>query len=477
MNKPVSGSLILAAILAAGTGGYWVGQRGLTLLTHSSFVSMPASSQATPAPAGSILYYRDPDGPFYSLEPKHNGTGKAYLPVLASEEVSFEPVATKMAAGNTAKEPGKIRFYRNPMGLPDTSPVPKKDSMGMDYIPVFEGEEDESGIVRLSPGKVQRAGVRSEPATLRRIAETLRAPGIVSLDERRISVLSARVDTFVEKVEAVTTGDLVTRNQPLVTLFSTEIAAAAAQFITELTSDGRLIATGGARKRLENLGVPAEAITEIERSRKVPPNIVWRAPRDGIVLERNVIEGMKMASGATLFRIADATKLWVLADIPEQESTTFRPGATATIRMRHGPEQVFAGRVSLIYPQVNMETRTTKVRIEVDNPELVLLPNMYALVEIDIGTDALEISVPENAVIDNGARRIVLIDREEGRFEPKEVKTGRRGGGFVAILNGLKEGEKVVTAANFLIDAESNLKAALSTMAMASEELKQGKQP
>ena len=152
----------------------------------------------------------------------------------------------------------------------------------------------------------------------------MRAPGIVSLDERRISVLSARVDTFVEKVEAVTTGDLVTRNQPLVTLFSTEIAAAAAQFITELTSDGRLIATGGARKRLENLGVPAEAITEIERSRKVPPNIVWRAPRDGIVLERNVVDGMKMASGATLFRIADVTTLWVLADVPEQESTTSR---------------------------------------------------------------------------------------------------------------------------------------------------------
>ncbi|MCZ8350308.1 MAG: efflux RND transporter periplasmic adaptor subunit [Rhizobium sp.] len=474
MKRSVKSGLLLAALLAAGTGGYWAGQHGLVLSTHSRFVSMKVPEQGKAAPTGSILYYRDPDGPFYSSSPKQNAKGRAFLPVFASEEISFDPLPVKAEAGNAAKTPGKIRFYRNPMGLPDTSPVPKKDSMGMDYIPVYEGDEDESGIVKISPGKVQRTGVRSVAAARQRIAQMLRAPGIVALDERLITVLSARVDTFVEKVASVTTGEAVTKNQPLVTLFSTEIAAAAAQFITELTTDARGanaqgISAGGARKRLENLGVPPEEIAEIERSRKVPANMVWRAPRNGILIERNVVEGMKMAAGTTLFRIADATKLWVLADVPELGLASLRPGAEAMVRVRHRPDLTFSGKISLIYPQVNVETRTARIRIEIANPDLALLPNMFVNVEIAAGDNAERVAVPESAVIDSGTRKIVLIDRDEGRFEPREVKTGPRGNGFVAILDGVEEGDRVVTSANFLIDAESNLKAALQSLTMANE--------
>jgi len=474
MKRSVKSGLLLAALFAAGAGGYWVGQRGLALSAHSPFVSMKVPGQGAITPTGSILYYRDPDGPFYAAEPRSNGQGKAFLPVLASEDISFDPPPVQAEAGNTAKIPGKIRFYRNPMGLPDTSPVPKKDNMGMDYIPVYEADEGESGIVKLSPGKVQRTGVRSVAAVRQKITRDIRAPGIVALDERLISVLSARVDTFVEKVANVTTGEAVTKNQPLVTLFSTEIAAAAAQFITELTSDVRGSSAqgssaGGARKRLENLGVPPEEITEIERSRKVPPNMVWRAPRNGIVLERNVVAGTKMTAGATLFRIADALSLWVLADIPESGIASLRMGAEATIQLRHRPDLRLEGRVSLIYPQVNLETRTARIRIEIANPDLMLLPNMFVDVEITAGDDMERIAVPESAVIDSGTRKIVLLDRGEGRFEPRAVKTGQRGNGIVAILDGVEEGDRVVIAANFLIDAESNLKAALQSLTMASE--------
>jgi len=477
MKRSVKSGLLLAALLAAGTGGYWAGQHGLVLSTHSRFVSMKVPEQGKAAPTGSILYYRDPDGPFYSSSPKQNAKGRAFLPVFASEEISFDPLPVKAEAGNAAKTPGKIRFYRNPMGLPDTSPVPKKDSMGMDYIPVYEGDEDESGIVKISPGKVQRTGVRSVPAKRQTITQVVRAPGIVALDERLISVLSARVDTFVEKVASVTTGEAVTKNQPLVTLFSTEIAAAAAQFITELTTDARGATTGGARKRLENLGVPPEEIAEIERSRKVPPNMVWRAPRDGIVLERNVVAGMKMASGTTLFRIADASRLWVLADVPESGLAFLRPEAEAMVRVRHRPDLTFSGKISLIYPQVNLETRTARIRIELANPDLVLLPNMFVDVEIAVGDSVNHISVPESAVIDSGTHKILLLDYGEGRFEPREIKTGARGNGFVAILDGVVEGDRVVTAANFLIDAESNLKAALQSLTMPGDTNKPEKQP
>ena len=475
MNRSVKTGILLAAFVAAGAGGYWAGQRGLALPFHSPFTSMSAPQMGEVPPTGAILYYRDPDGPFYAPEPRNNAKGKAFMPVLASEDISFDPPPAKAEAGNAAKTPGKIRFYRNPMGLPDKSPVPKKDSMGMDYIPVFEGDEDESGIIKISPGKVQRTGVRSVPATRRTITQILRAPGIVALDERLITVLSARADAFVENVATVTTGDAVKRNQPLVTLFSTEFANAAALFISELVIDSRGVTTGGARKRLENLGVPPEEIAEIERTRKIPPNMVWRAPRDGIVLERNVVPGMKMASGTTLFRIADATRLWVLADVPELGLASLRVGAEATVRVRHRPDLTFAGKISLIYPQVNLETRTARIRIELANPDLLLLPNMYVDVEIAAGDDTDRIALPESAVIDSGTRKIVLLDHGEGRFEPREVKTGRRGNGFVAILDGVKEGEKVVTAANFLIDAESNLKAALQSLTMTQEKSGQEK--
>ncbi len=478
-------SFVLFVTIISATGlGYRLGRNDVLLpswMPRQIMVLLDAKGAMWPAitePIGPVVYYRDPDGkPDYSLEPKKTADGRDFAAVRQSEDVSFEPVAARSEAGNAAKQPGRIRFYRNPMGLPDTSPAPKKDSMGMDYIPVYEGDEDESGVVKLSSGKVQRTGVRSVPAARQRITQIVRAPGIVALDERTITVLSARVDTFVEQVAPVTTGEPVKRNQPLVTLFSTEIAAAAAQFVTELTTDPRVATTGGARKRLENLGVPPEEIAEIERTRKVPPNMVWRAPRNGVVLERNVVTGMKVASGTTLFRIADTSKLWVLADVPELGLAALRLGAEASIRVRHRPDLRFSGRISLIYPQVSVETRAARVRIEIANPDLVLLSNMFADVEIMAGDDAERITVPESAVIDSGTRKIVILERGEGLFEPREVKAGPRGNGLVAILDGVAEGDRVIVSANFLIDAESNLKAALRSLTMPNGANKPEKQP
>jgi Cu(I)/Ag(I) efflux system membrane fusion protein len=269
----------------------------------------------------------------------------------------------------------------------------------------------------------------------------------------------------VEEIADVTTGDLVAAGQPLVRLYSPEITAAAAQYVTELKIDTGSARAGGARQRLENLGVPAGVIEEIERTGKAPLTVTWRAPRDGVVLERNVVDGMKAAAGDVLFRVADIGTVWVLADVPEYELGSVSVGDLATIRVRSQPNDSFEGRVSLVYPQVSMETRTTQVRIEIPNPDGVLLPNMYAEVEIATGNDEPVVTVPDSAVIDTGTRQVVILDRGEGRFEPREVKVGRRGDDMVEIRDGVAEGDRVVVAANFLIDAESNLKAALSALA------------
>lgn len=351
------------------------------------------------------------------------------------------------------------------MGLPDTSPTPKKDSMGMDYIAVYEGEADEDQVVRVSPGKLQRTGVRSELVERRVISRYVRAPGAVQLDERRIAVVATRSDAFIEEVANITTGERVTKGQALMRLYSPEVAVASAQFLTELNTPGREPAFGGARQRLENLGVPMDAIVEIERSRRPLLAMTLRAPRDGIVLERNATNGMKAAPGGVLFRIADIFMIWVLADVPEYEVGAIRLGARAAIRLRSAQGEPLEGRVSLIYPQVDEVTRTTRVRIELANAAGRLLPNMYAEVEISTGAPDPVTAVPDNAVIASGTRQIVILDRGDGRFEPRVVTTGNRGDGFIEIREGLVKGDRVVVAANFLIDAESNLKAALRSLA------------
>ncbi len=491
MTRPAWLAGTLAA-LAAGGLGYWAGHGGILVpalveragselkpalveRARSSFAQwMPYAflgrqgpASEVPAPTGPVVYYRDPDGkPVYSASPMVTADGRAFRAVHASEDVRFDaddPEAMPadmarhgMAQDKTAGGTRRVLYYRNPMGLPDTSPLPKKDSMGMDYVPVYEGE-DEGGLVTVSPAKVQRTGVRTAAAERRVVSQPVRVPGTVALDERRVTVVATRSDAYVDHVENVTTGDRVRKGQPLVNVYSPEINAAAAQLIANPGFDGT-------RRRLQNLNVSEAVIDEMERTRKVPMAITWSSPRDGLVLQRTAVEGMKAAAGDTLFRIGDISLMWVLADVPERDLAGVRVGQPVTVRLRSAPGRTFSGKVAVVYPQVNPETRATRVRIELPNPDGTLLPDMYADVEIATGAPSPVMAVPDDAVIDTGERQVVLLDRGEGRFEPKEVKVGVRGGGYVEVREGVSAGDRVVIAANFLIDAESNLKAALQSM-------------
>lgn len=467
-------ALTFAAILAAGAGGYWAGHRDLAPSDLAWLPKIPwleealASTAAGPLQTGPVLYYQDPDGkPFYSLRPKKTADGRDFRAVHADQKASDSEKAAGNAVLAASPDGGakRILYYRNPMGLPDTSPVPKKDSMGMDYIAVYEGEDEDDSSVKVSAGKLQRTGVRTEAAAERVILDPLRVPGTVWLDERRVTVVATRAEAFINAVADVTTGDRINRHEALLQLYLPEVADAGAQLLTVLDS-GMAGAISGARQRLENLGVQGDAIAEIERTRKVPLSMTWRAPRSGIVIERNATEGMKAAPGDVLFRLADLSIVWVVADVPEYQLSAVRVGAPATIRLRSRPGESFTGRVSVIYPQLTAETRTAKVRIEVPNPDGVLLPDMYADVELASGGGSPVVTVPDNAVIDTGSRQIVILDIGDGRFEPRAVEIGQHGGGFTEIRSGVLAGDKVVIAANFLIDAESNLKAALSGMAI-----------
>jgi Cu(I)/Ag(I) efflux system membrane fusion protein len=453
---------VLAVIVTAGIGGLWLRYHGvlpgLRALAQTSAPSRPQS--------GPVIYYQDPDGkPLYSAEPAQTPDGRPYRAVRAGENLSVKP--PEKIAGPVASAPAgkRIRYYRNPMGLPDVSRTPKKDSMGMDYIPVYEGDDDEGPTVKITPGKVQRLGVKTEIAKHHIVSEPVHAPGTIQLDEGRIAVISLRTEAFIDTVENVTTGTMVHQGQPLMRLYSPQISQAAADYITTtLNFKNDIASLRGAKQRLLNLGVAPSFITEIERTREVPLTFMWTAPRDGIVLERNVVPGMRAMPGDVLFRIADHSVVWALVDVAERDLGAIAAGQSVTVRVRSYADRTFTGAVALVYPHLNPATRTVRVRIDLPNSDLLLLPDMYAQAEIETGgTDAV-LAVPDDAIIDSGNRRVVILDKGDGRFEPRPVEIGRRGAGYVEIKSGLAEGDVIVTSANFLIDAESNLKSALKTM-------------
>ncbi|MBU8541920.1 efflux RND transporter periplasmic adaptor subunit [Falsiroseomonas tokyonensis] len=477
MRRMVLTALAVPVAVGLAVGGYQVGRLDLVsgLGPAAASEKQQASEPARPA-SERVLYYRHPDQPEYAAGPRRTDDGRDFRAVYAGQDLEPEdpaaPANATVAAQPTAGSPRRILYYRNPMGLPDTSPVPKKDSMGMDYIPVYEGEDQDGSTVRVAPGRIQTTGVRSEPVALRELVRPVRAPSMIQLDERRVSVVALRAEAFIDQVEDVTTGDRVRRGQPLLRLYSPEVVAAGAQYVSALgIPAGTSGATAdGARRRLENLGVPPQLLTEIERTRRIPQSFVWPAPRDGVVLVRNVSDGMRMPAGEILFRLADLSVVWAVADLPERELGSLALGQRVEVRPRGLPGRSFAGRIDLIYPQLNTETRTARVRVELPNPGGVLLPGMYAEAEIASGGGGPVVAVPNSAVIDSGTRQVVIVDLGEGRFEPKEVRLGRRGGGFVEIRDGVVEGDRVVVAANFLIDAESNLRAALRGLATAAGE-------
>ena len=453
-------SAAIAAVLACSIAGYRSGS-GIGPGVHA-VAATTTVAQSNPAQR-TILYWKDPDGKNdFSTEPKKTRDGRDYLPVYEDEEAGFKD--EKPAKPQGAR---KILYYRNPMGLPDISQAPKKDSMGMDYIPVYEGEAEDGSTVKIAPGKLQRTGVRSEAVSKRSLFTSIHAPGVIQADEHRQAVVALRFDAFLNELQHITTGSKVAKGEPLMRVYSSALSAAAAQYVTDLglRNTGGLPQNRGARQRLENLGVPDEIIKDIERSREGSLTVTWPAPRDGYITEHNVVEGMQAKAGDVLFRIADLSVVWVLADVAERDLGLIAPGQTVTVTPRGYPDRTFTGKIGLIYPVLNKETRTIRVRIELANPNTILKPNMYADVVIESGGDRPVIAVPDSAVINSGKRQVAIVDKGEGRFEPREVKTGMRGDGYVEVREGIAEGDKVVVAANFLIDAESNLKAALQGLA------------
>jgi Cu(I)/Ag(I) efflux system membrane fusion protein len=471
MRKLLIAGSLLSALGVAAAGGYWLGTRGVEPAVP------PAMAAATPPSERQPLYYKDPMGkPEYSPVPKKDSMGMDYIPVYEEDE---NQATSAPPQGQQTTEPppagkGKILYYRNPMGLPDTSPTPKKDSMGMDYIPVYEGEDDGS-TVRVSLDKVQRLGVRTEPAAMRELRRTIRAVGTIQVDERKQAVVTTKFEGFIEKLHVNATGQAVKRGEPLLDFYAPELVAAQQEYLlawrslqdmagasADVRSAAQQIANA-ALQRLRNWDISDDQVKRLQRSGTFTRTLTLRAPSDGVVLEKGAVEGMRFMPGDALYRIADLSTVWLIADVFEQDLAAVHAGEPAKLTVAAYPGTEFTGKVAFVYPTLTRETRTAKVRIEVPNPDGRLKIAMYGNVELTAPvTAAAVVAVPDSAVLNSGARQAVLVDRGEGRFEPREVKLGAHADGYTEIRSGLRAGESVVVAANFLIDAESNLRAALS---------------
>ena len=384
------------------------------------------------------------------------------------------PAHTQASSGGK----GRILYYRDPMGLPDTSPVPKKDAMGMDYVPVYENEAGaEANVVQVSPERVQMLGVRTAPVQLRpALARTILATGTVQFDERRLATVTTKVGGWIEKLHVAATGEQVRAGQPLAEIYAPDLVTAERDYLVvaqmgamaqgDMAHGDPALVTSAALSRLRALDVPASEIARLRRTGKVARDIAVLAPASGIVTEKNAVLGMHIDAGMPLYKTADLSTVWLIAQVQEQDIGDVHPGEPAHASFVAFPGRIFDGTVDFIYPTLSMDTRTARVRVAMPNRERLLREAMYATVNIETPANAARgqmIAVPDSAIIDSGTRQVVLVVRGQGRFEPRAVKVGAHGDSYTQILNGLKAGEQVVTSASFLIDAESNLRAALQS--------------
>jgi Cu(I)/Ag(I) efflux system membrane fusion protein len=399
------------------------------------------------------------------------------------------PEATAPAAGaGTASGERKVLYYRNPMGLPDTSPVPKKDPMGMDYVPVYEGEEPQAkGTVKIGVDKVQLLGVRTEAAAEREMRRAVRAVGTIQPNERLLHRVAPRFEGWIEKLLVNTTGQPVANGEPLMEVYSPDLVAAQEEYLIALRGIDENRAGGaetqavmqrladGVLRRLRNWGIAESELELLRKEGAARRLLTLRSPASGVVLQKPSVQGMRFVPGETLYEIADLSSVWLVADVFERDLDLVKPGQQAKLRILAYPEREFAGKVVFVYPTLEAETRTARVRIELANPGGLLKPAMYGSVELASGhAKGKVLAIPDSAVLDSGTRQVVLVQRGEGLFEPRNVKLGMHAEGYAHVLDGVGSGEQVVVRANFLIDAESNLKAALQSFGQAEGAVHRG---
>jgi Cu(I)/Ag(I) efflux system membrane fusion protein len=383
--------------------------------------------------------------------------------VACTKSNQHKPAATTAAA--TAGR--KILFYRNPMNASDTSPAPMKDSMGMDYLPVYADQA--GGLLEMDSQRQRLIGLATVAARLAPLQGGIRTSGRITADERRMVRVTARFEGYVEKLYADFTGKAVKQGDPLVAIYSPELLATEEEYLLAVRAGPSLAQSGlpdaaqAARDRLQLFGIPSSAIDRLGERGAAEHALTLAAPISGFITMKNVVAGSRVQPNDPLFEIIDLSRVWVLADVYENELPRLKIGQKATLTLAYWPDKKWTGRVSYILPIVDDKTRTVKARIEIANPANELKPEMFGDVVIDTAPRRALV-VPDDAVIVTGTRKLVFVALGEGRLQPRAVETGAHLGGVYEITSGLQPGDQVATGASFLLDSEAQLRSATSAL-------------
>ena len=404
---------------------------------------------------------------------------------LACSEGS--PGPDSEAGGDAAKSSErKILYWKSPMDPTFISKSPGKDSMGMDLVPVYEGEEPEGppGTVRIDPATIQNIGVTTAVVERKRLSRDIRTVGRIGYDETKVRRIAPKIGGWIENQSVNFPGQVVRSGEPLLEIYSPELVATQEEYLVALRYQGRLhestlhdAVTGAgdlvraAETRLRYWNISDRQIEALRARGEITRTMVLYAPFRGIVVERTIPEGGFLQPGQTVYKIADISTVWVYADVYEYEAPWLQAGQEATMTLAYQPGVVHRGVVTYVYPYLDEKTRTIEVRMEFPNTQdFELKPDMWANVILgsEVARDGL--AVPLQAVIRTGQRDVAFVALEGGRFEPREVRLGAQAGDEFEVLDGLAEGEQVVTSAQFLINSESNLQSAVRKMMAGKEE-------
>ena len=373
----------------------------------------------------------------------------------------------------------RIMFYRDAMNPSHTSDKPGKAPDGMDLVPVYEDEAGgEAGAVKIDPTTVQNMGVTTETVKTRGLKKELHVSAAIDLNETAISIINTKIMGWVEKLFIDYTGQAVKKGQPLLTMYSPDLVSAQEEYLQALrylhnlpqgmTADGRkgaeqLVESG--KRRLQNWDIPDKEIAALEQRDKPEKAMTIYSPSDGVVLEKMVVAGQNVMPGMALYKVADLSEVWAIADIYQEDLPFVKIGTETAIEVPSITGRTFRGKVKFISPVLDATTKTAAVRIAIRNTaDFLLKPQMFANVTIQSPLSGNVLSVSQQAVIHTGQRNIVILSLGNGYFKPQEVTLGMSAEGYVQVLAGLKEGQTVVTSSQFLIDSESNLKMAISLM-------------
>lgn len=393
----------------------------------------------------------------------------AYQLGVKSNAASPSMTASASVSADAAVDPKtgrKVLYWHDPMVPGHKFDKPGKSPfMDMQLVPVYADEAGDEGV-KVSPSVAHNLGIRTIVVRKGELRSAIDAVGVVAQNERATEVVQSRVTGYIEKLHVRAVLDPVRKGQPLVTVFAPDWAAALEEYLGIKRARVDDAWVDAARARLRLLSIPDEVVTRSEQAGSAQTHFTLSAPLSGVVAELGVRDGAMVAPGMTLFRIADLSSVWVVADVPEALASQVRIGQSAEVLIAGGKK--LTGKLSAVLPDVDASTRTLKARLEVRNPGLKLKPGMFVRVALQDASTNPVLLVPQEAVIATGRRNVVVVAQDDGRYTPVEVELGHASGADVEVKAGLTEGQRVVSSGQFLLDSEASLKSGLARLEAAA---------